>query len=87
MEFRAFPKFRNLIIFNEEIIMKRVPRQAFIIMTCFIIGICFAVICQISNTQGIILDEVVSNSLTIENIMTMVIVFWTIIGGVIAAKQ
>jgi len=56
-----------------------------VVFICGMIGIILAFILYILNLNGVVIDEYVSESLTIEELMAIAIIIWTIIGVVIAA--
>lgn len=51
------------------------------------VGVVLAFILYGLYTEGVIIDEYVTGSITIEEVMAMTIVIWTIIGVVIAAFE
>ena len=56
-----------------------------IVFICGCIGIALALILYILNAQGIVVDEYISGSITIENLMAVTILIWTMIGVVLSA--
>ena len=58
-----------------------------IILICGVIGIINAMIFHTLNDEGIIIDEFITGSITITNLMALVIVIWLIVGIIIAAVK
>lgn len=52
---------------------------------CGMVGVVLAFILYGLYTNGVIIDEYVTGSITIEEVMAFTIIVWTIIGVVIAA--
>lgn len=58
-----------------------------IVFICGCIGIGLALILYILNAQGILIDEYITGSITIENVMALTILIWTLIGVVLSAIE
>jgi len=58
-----------------------------ILMLCGIIGICFAILLQLLNEQGIIVDEFITGSVTVTlpELQLGAILLWELFGLVLAA--
>lgn len=62
------------------------PFDKFIIVfTCGMIGIILAFIVYYLYSNGIVIDEYVTGTITIENVMALVIIVWSAIGVVLGA--
>jgi len=55
-----------------------------IVFICGMIGIGLAFVLYLLNAEGILVDEYITGSITIENIMSITIIIWTLIGVVIS---
>ncbi len=58
--------------------------KAFIIIICGIIGIVLDIMLQMMYSGGIIVDGVVSDSSGLVEIQVFVLLFWLIVGGILA---
>jgi len=58
-----------------------------IVFICGLIGVGIAAIELILFQQGILVDEYVTRSISIANVMAVTIICWLMVGGVIAAAQ
>lgn len=54
---------------------------------CGLIGVLLAAILDIMNTRGIIIDEYITGSITIPEVMAITILIWVIIGVILAASS
>ncbi len=60
-------------------------KKTMIIVTCGIIGILFAIMIQMMDTNGIIVNELLSGSITLKAVQTFIIILWTGMGVLIAS--
>ena len=56
-------------------------------MICGIIGVLFAIMVQMMNTAGIIINEFITPSLTLRDFQFVIIVVWVMIGIVCAVVE
>ncbi len=60
----------------------------FIVISCGIIGIVFAIIIQMMNADQLLVNELLTGTISLRVIQTVVILVWLIIGVILAvAKQ
>ena len=67
--------------------MDRTGRIFAIIFVCGILGVVFAIMLQLLNTAGILVDEFITASLTIREVQVIVIMFWFLLGIAISAME
>lgn len=67
--------------------MGRNERAFAIPMLCGFIGVILAIILQLFNDAGIIIDEYLTETLVLREVQLVVIVIWMIVGVLIAASQ
>ena len=67
-------------------VMDRDLSRVIIIILFGLAGICMAGISYALYVNGIVVDEMVSGSITIQNVMAIEIIVWLIVGGIIAAR-
>ena len=72
---------------DEEIKMGRMERAFGIVAMCGIIGIIFALILQLMNDHDLIINEYLTGTITLRVVQAVTIIFWQIMGVVIAASQ
>lgn len=62
-------------------------RAALIVIACGSLGIMFAAIEQVLYAEGVLIDEIVSSTATLPDIMAVTIIIWLIIGVALAVAQ
>ena len=67
--------------------MDRDLRRCIIVMLFGLAGICMAGISYTLYLNGIMVDEMVTGSITIQNVMSIEIIVWLMVGGIIAARS
>ena len=65
--------------------MEKSFRSFAIVFICGLIGIIQAYILYVMNLEGIVVDEYITGSITIENVMALTILVWAMIGVVASA--
>ena len=60
-------------------------RRAMIMFLAIMVGIILDMILYAMNANGIIIDEMIAGTITIENLMTFNLVLWMLVGGVLCA--
>ena len=60
-------------------------RRAMIMFLCIMAGIILDMILFAMNANGIIIDEMIAGTITIENLMAFNLVLWMLVGGVLCA--
>jgi len=58
-----------------------------IILTCTIIGIVMAMITQTMYNEGIFIDELITGTITITDLMFAIVFLWVIAGVILGASQ
>jgi len=56
-----------------------------ITLLCGIIGVIIAIIIQMLNTQGIIIDEFLTGTITLRELQAIIIILWLLMGVVVSA--
>jgi len=67
--------------------MGRNERAFAILVLCGIVGVVFAVIFQFLFDAGIIIDEIVTATLTLREVQLVVIVMWVVLGIGVSAIE
>lgn len=62
-------------------------KAAMIIITCGIIGILFAIMVQMLNTDEILVNSLISGDITLKAVQAFIIIFWTGMGVIISAAM
>lgn len=60
--------------------MGRNERAFAVTMLCGIIGVLFAIMVQLFNSAGIIVDEFISATLTLREVQVVIIIIWITLG-------
>lgn len=58
-------------------------RSAIIVVGCGLVGIIFAVIEKTLYDKGVLIDEFITGSITLPDLMAFTIIFWLIVGVVL----
>lgn len=64
--------------------MKRDYETPFIVVICSVIGIVLSQIIRTLYNAGVVLDEFITDSITITDVMLVVVILWFIIGVIIS---
>jgi len=63
--------------------MKKEVNVLLIIVVCAILGIITAVVVNLLYTNGVVIDELIANTISIDDVMFVVFLLWIVVGIVI----
>lgn len=67
--------------------MGRNERAFAIPLICGFIGVILAIIIQLLNDAGIIIDEFLTGSIVLREVQAVIIIIWILVGVLVAASQ
>lgn len=67
--------------------MDRDLASGLIVFSCGMIGLLFAAIIQALYTRGILIDEMITGSITVPDLQSVIILVWIIVGVLLAVLR